>query len=61
MAYYYGVNAGDSEFQAVVSSSTTSKDVEIVVNQTNVVSKEKLLLAVENLHNFILKNGYPPV
>lgn len=61
MAYYYGVNAGDSEFQAVVSSSTTSKDVEIVVNQTNVATKEKLLLAVENLHNFILKNGYPPV
>lgn len=61
MAYYYGVNAGDSEFAAAVSSSTTSKDVEIVVNATNVTSKEQLHLAIEALHNFILKNGYPPV
>lgn len=61
MAYYYGVNAGDSEYAAAVSSSTTSKDVEIVVNATNVTSKEQLLLAVENLMNFILRNGYPPV
>ena len=61
MAYYYGLNAGDSEFSAAVSASTTSKDVEIVVNQTNVTSKEQLLLAIENLMNFIIKNGYPPV
>ena len=61
MAYYYGVNAGDSEFASAVSASTTSKDVEIVVNQTNVTSKEQLLLALENLMNFIIKNGYPPV
>ncbi len=61
MAYYYGVNAGDSEFAAAVSSSTTSKDVEIVVNATNVTSKEQLLIAIENLENFVLKNGFPPV
>ena len=61
MAYYYGVNAGDSEFNAAVSSSTTSKDVEIVVNQTNVVTKQALLNAIEVLENWITKNGYPPV
>lgn len=61
MAYYYGVNAGDSEYAAAVSSSTTSKDVEIVVNQTNVTSKEQLILGIEALLNFVLKNGYPPV
>ena len=61
MAYYYGVNAGDSEFSAAVSASTTSKDVEIVVNQTKVTSKEQLILALDNLLNLIVKNGYPPV
>lgn len=61
MAYYYGVNAGDSEYSAVVSSSTTSKDIEIVVNQTNVTSKAQLIVALENLLNFVVKNGYPPV
>lgn len=61
MAYYYGVNAGDSEYAAAVGSSTTSKDVEIVVNQTNVVSKQALLNAIEVLENWITKNGYPPV
>lgn len=61
MAYYYGVNAGDSAHAAAVSSSTTSKDVEIVVNQTNVTSKQQLILALENLLIFVVENGYPPV
>jgi hypothetical protein len=61
MAYYYGVNAGDSEFSAAVGSSTTSKDVEIVVNQTNVPTKQQLMNAIEVLENWITKNNYPPV
>lgn len=61
MAYYYGINAGDGEFSAVVSSSTTSKDIEIVVNQTNTTSKQQLLNAIDLLENLITKSGFPPV
>lgn len=61
MAYYYGLNKGDGEFAAAVSSSTTGKDIEIVVNQTNVTDKQALKVALENLINVVIKNGYPPV
>ena len=60
MAYYYGINKGDGEYSAAVSTSTTSKDVEIVVNQTNVTDRQALKVALENLINFILRQNYPP-
>jgi hypothetical protein len=60
MTYYYGINDGDGEFAAVSSSaSTTGKDVEIVVNNTNVQSRQELLNAVTNLINFILRSNWP--
>lgn len=60
MTYYYGINKGDNEYQAASStSSTTSKDVEIVVNNTNVTSRQELLTALTSLYNFILRNQYP--
>lgn len=60
MTYYYGVNNGDNEYAATSStSSTTSKDVEIVVNNTNITSRQDLLLAVEKLVNFILRQQFP--
>lgn len=61
MAYYYGLNKGDSEFSAAVAGSTTGKEIEIVVNQTAVTDKQALKVALENLINFILKTNYPPV
>lgn len=60
MPYYYGVNKGENEYQAATSTSaTTSKDVEIVVNNTNVTDREAVLNALEKLVNVILKNNYP--
>ena len=60
MTYYYGINKGDNEYAAVSStSSTTSKDVEIVVNNTNVTDRQALLVALTNLYNFILRSQYP--
>jgi hypothetical protein len=57
---YYGVNVADNEYQAASSTSgTTSKDVEIVVNASNVTSREALLLSIEKLWNFILRSSYP--
>jgi NACalpha-BTF3-like transcription factor len=60
MAYYYGINKGESEYTAAVSTSSTSKDVEVVVNATNVTDRQALKTALENLINFILRQNYPP-
>lgn len=60
MAYYYGLNKGDNEYEAAVDTSTTSKDVEIVVNATNVTDRTSLLITLEALQNFILRKIYPP-
>ena len=60
MAYYYGINKGDNEYQAAVStSSTTSKDVEVVVNTTNVTDRQAVITALQNLQNFILRQQWP--
>jgi hypothetical protein len=60
--YFYGINNGDDEYEAVVSATTTGKDVEVVVNSSvNVPSRQELLLAIENLENFILRQNYAPV
>lgn len=60
MTYYYGINKGDNEYQAASSTtSTTSKDIEIVVNDTNVTDRQALLSALENLENFILRSNFP--
>jgi hypothetical protein len=55
MAYYFGINNG-AGFSGNVTenSSTTSKDVEVVINtNANVPSKEELLLAIEKLEYYI--------
>lgn len=56
MAYFYGINVGAGVGPAAVSeaSSTTSKDVEVVINtNANVPSRSQLLLAVQALTDYI--------
>jgi NACalpha-BTF3-like transcription factor len=60
VAYYYGINKGTDESTATVATSTTSKDVEIVVNSTNVTTRNDLLMALEKLENAVLKLNWPP-
>jgi hypothetical protein len=61
-AIYYGINNGDAASAAAVDSSTTSKDVEIVVaDVTKFPSREALLLAIEKLEEFVTQQGYLPV
>lgn len=56
MAYYFGINVGAGSMGSVTEgSSTTSKDVEVVINTTsNVPSKEDLLLAQMKLNDYIV-------
>lgn len=57
-AFYFGINNGENEYQAASGSTTTSKDVEIVIaDVTKIPSLEELHLAVEKLENFIIRSG----
>lgn len=58
--YYYGINRGQNEYQAVFGTSTNSTDVEIFVNGANVPSREETLLALQNLEQFLLRQAFPP-
>jgi NACalpha-BTF3-like transcription factor len=60
MANYYGVNVADNEYGAASStSSSTGKDVEIVVNTTNITSRQQIVNALEKLTNFIIRSNWP--
>ena len=61
MAYFYGVNKGDSEYKVTVASTTQSKDVEVQVNATNVTDRQSLILAMQNLINQIVRSPWPPL
>lgn len=60
MPYWYGINTGQNEYTppAVSGASTTGRDIEIVINtNANVPTVQDLLNAIENLENFILRQG----
>ena len=58
MAWYFGINNGDNEYAVTNQSTTTSKDVEVLINtNANVPSVEELLLAIEKQRNAILRAG----
>lgn len=60
MPYYYGINKGENEYTAATSTSaSTSKEIEVVVNNTNVTDKASVIVALEQLINVVLKNNYP--
>lgn len=53
--YYFGINIGAGVTDGVTEGSTsTSKDVEVVLNTTaNVPDREQLALAVQALNDYI--------
>lgn len=55
-SYYYGINDGAGAMGTITEgSSTTSKDIEVVINTTaNVGSKEEVLLALQKLYDYIV-------
>lgn len=54
--YFFGINNGAGAMASVTeSATTTSKDIEVVINTTaNVPSKEELLLALEKFEDYIV-------
>ena len=58
-AQYFGINIGSGEYDAASGTSTTSKEVEVVIADiSKVTSKEDLILALQKLENFILRSNY---
>lgn len=56
MAYYFGANVGAGVGSAAVTeqSTTTSKDVEIVINtNANVPNREQLMLVIQAIEDYI--------
>ena len=55
MAYYFGINDGAGSMGSITEgSSTTSKDIEVVINtNANVGSKEELILALTKMIDYV--------
>jgi hypothetical protein len=56
---YYGVNRGGHDEDVVIQTSTTSKNVELVVNEGTVLSRQELFEAIQAIANNIIKQPYP--
>ena len=56
---YYGVDRGGHEEDVVIQTSTTSKNVELVVNEGVVLSRQELADALQAIRNQIIKQNDP--
>ena len=57
-AYYFGINVGEGEYDAVGQATDPTKDIEVVVPDTSkVTSVQDLLVALEKLENAIIRAG----
>jgi hypothetical protein len=58
---YYGVDPGTGVQRAAVTeaASTTSKGVELVVDNSKATSREQVLLALKQLESYILNANWP--
>jgi hypothetical protein len=59
MAYFFGLNTGQNEYTPPAQgATTTSRDVEIVINtNANVPSIQDLVNTIRHLENYILRQG----
>lgn len=58
--YYFGVNRGENLDKVVIGTSTTGKDIELVVDNTNVPDKLSVSLALEQLEGVVGAGNWPP-
>ena len=58
MAYYFGINDGVGSMGTITeAATTTSKDIEVVINtNANVGSKTELVLALTKMIDYITNN-----
>ena len=59
-SHFYALDVGESEYQVVDGASTQSKTVEIVVELADNATRDQVLVAIDNIKNYILRDIYPP-
>jgi hypothetical protein len=57
---YYALEIGDNEYEVAEGASTQSKTVEIAVNLADSATREQVLVAIDNIKNYILRDVWPP-
>lgn len=57
---YYALEIGDNEYEVAEGASTQSKTVEIAVNLDDSATREQVLVAIDNIKNYILRDVWPP-
>lgn len=57
--YFFGINDGAGNMGSITEgATTTSKDIEVVINTTaNVATKEELILAVGKIYDYLTTTG----
>jgi hypothetical protein len=56
---YYGVNSGQHDTDVKAQTSTTGTDLIVTVNNSNILTKAKLLELLEYIKIAIIRNKYP--
>lgn len=59
--YYYGIDKGDSTYEAVGQTTDMSKTVVVRVDVAPGVERSDVLVSLEKLKDFILRAPWPPV
>ena len=57
---YFGIEKGAKFTTVTQGSSSTGKTVEVTVDLADGASKEQVLVALQNLKDYILQNKWPP-
>lgn len=57
---YFGIEKGAKFTTVTQDSSTTSKTIELAVDLADGASKEQVIVALQNLKDYILQNKWPP-
>lgn len=57
---FFGLNRGQTEFQAAEGAATQATDIEVRVDLTKNLTKSEVLQKLEELSNHILKGKWPP-
>lgn len=57
---YYALDVGLPLTSVVEGSSTQSKTVEVAVDLADSATREQVIVALENIKNYILQDVWPP-
>ena len=57
---FYSVDKGEVQGGITEGSSTSSEDIELRIDLAPAMSREMVVIALENIKNHIMKGNWPP-